>query len=142
MPIKNYIFIICFLFMLCDGYSQALYVSYGPIYTKTNAIVPIVNSNENFTNTDFIFLFAYEHSLKNKFSLIASYCGHGGYTFMNYQLGGYLIDNNTAVTSSGFSSATLAKYDISLAYNIMGSKKKFYLKPAVGLGLQISKKMA
>jgi hypothetical protein len=44
---------------------QTLNIGFGPIYTLTNQSVRMINSKEDFQNTDYHFVFSYEQYLKN-----------------------------------------------------------------------------
>jgi hypothetical protein len=122
-------------------FCQAISVGFGPIFTKTNAIVPVVNGKEDFSNTDYTFLFSYEHFLKDsKSSLFASYSKYNGCTFILFEPGGWISGGGDALGKGFCYGIKLHRFDLNYSYSVTEKGKKFYFKPHAGLGLQLSRK--
>lgn len=125
------------------GFGQAITVAYGPAYTVTKQIVPLVNGQNgglSGANTAYVFSICYEHFLTdNPISLSTSFSKYDGYTFMFFEKGG-VIEGNGQVNGVGFNGVTVKRFDLGVSYCITNSKKKFYFRPFVALGVQCSKK--
>lgn len=142
MIIKNYLLLLLLLLLKANkSNAQAIFLSFGPIFTKSKAISPIINAKEDFSNTDYTFGISFEYFLKHKLSLLAAYSEYGGYTYILFEKGGYKynVDDEGYVIGKGYSGAKLSRYDFQMAYNVMNKHRKFYLKPSIGIGLQFSK---
>lgn len=121
-------------------YSQAFHVSFGSLYTHTRQAVRMVQSRDYFGNTDHAFMFTYEHFLKNQpISIFANFYTFQGYTMIRYAKGSIITSYGSQTVGYGFSGVDINKYDLGINYNIISNGKKFYLKPFISLGLQVSK---
>ena len=135
---KHFISFIALLFW-SSGYTQSIHIGYGPIWTKSKAISPIINADEDFQNTAFIKSISYEYFLKNKkISLIGNYSNFCGYTYINFVKGGFLDPWGNSNGAIGFAGVKIYRLDLLTGYNIM-NLKRYYLKPIGGLGLQVSR---
>lgn len=122
-------------------YSQSINAAFGPIFTKTDAIVPVVNGKEDFSNTDYFFSFSYEHFLKNsRYSLFTSYSKYDGCTFIYFEPGGWVAGGGDALARGFCAGVKLYRFDLGLSYLLTNRNKKFYYKPFIAVGLQRSKK--
>jgi hypothetical protein len=129
------------LFFNIKSISQSVNIGFGPIFTKTNSQSLIVNTKEDFSNTSYIFNFTYEHFLPHKnFSIASTYFEYKGCTYMLFELGGYKDPSGIDVIGKGFCGGTkISRLDFTMNYNLIPKKRKFYLKPSLGIGLQKSK---
>ena len=137
---KRYYFSIFILqFCIASIYSQSIHIGFGPIFTKSKAIAPIINASEDFSNTAYVKSISYEHFIKSKkISLIGSYSNFCGYTYVNFQVGGYQDPWGNSFGGTGFAGVKIHRLDLLMGYNLMKSKR-YYLKPIGGLGLQVSR---
>ena len=130
------------LFTAHDVFCQSISASFGPVFTKTNAVVAIVNGKEDFSNTAYMFSFSYEYFFKEKpYSIIASYAKYDGCTFILFEKGGFIPPDGVPVDATGFCAGVdINRFDLGVTYNIIKNNKKFYLKPFLTTGIQISTK--
>lgn len=120
--------------------AQAVHVSFGPQYNHTRQAVRMVHSKDWFFNSDYTFMFTYEHFLRNKsISLFGSYYQFKGVSWIKFKEGEVLARDGFPITAVGFSGVNISRYDIGLNYNLLPGKNKFYFKPLFSLGFQISK---
>jgi len=137
---KKTISVLGFLSIVGVGYCQELMMSFGPTFTTTEQIIPIVNGGMGDTNTDYMFSISYEHFfIKKPFSLFASFVRFDGYTFMFFDEGGFISYGNEIV-GIGFSGVKVNRFDMGINYRLINRKKKFYLSPFIAMGVQISRK--
>jgi hypothetical protein len=137
MKLLNTTFFITFFCIISNG--QTISFGYGPIYTHTNQKVKMVNSKEDFQNTDDQFDISYEHFIKNsRFSILASYSTFDGYTWIKFREGSVIAPDGFPVIGDGFSGTTLHRFDFGISYNLIPEKYKFYLKPLILFGIQKS----
>ena len=130
----------CLLLMNSALYAQSISISYVQIYAKTKPVVPIINGGNGPDATPPTISFTYEHFLKNKkYSIISSYMKFDGCTFMYFEPGGWIGGGGVALGKGFCKGVKLHRFDISSAYLITKKSKKFYLKPFVGAGLQLSR---
>ena len=129
------------LFFNIKSISQSVNLGFGPIFTKTNAQSLIVNTKEDFSNTSYIFNFTYEHFLPYKrLSIASTYSEYKGCTYMLFELGGYKDPSGIDVIGTGFCGGTkIHRLDFTMNYNLISMKRRLYLKPSLGLGLQKTK---
>lgn len=118
---------------------QSLQMSFGPMFTSTNAVVPIVNGKSDFENTGYFFEYKYTHYLKNKLSLSLSFAKYKGCSFILFERGGYISDCFGEVIAIGFcDGAKINRVTADVSYNLMNKRSKFYLAPDIGIGFQIA----
>ncbi|HRO09777.1 MAG TPA: hypothetical protein PK047_13000 [Saprospiraceae bacterium] len=131
---------IFFITILCNiANTQSISIGYGPIFTHTNQKVKMVNSEEDFQNTDDQFLINYEHFIKNtKFSVLGSYSSFNGHTWIKFREGSVIAPDGFPVIGDGFSGVTLHRLDFGLSYNFIPENFIFYLKPSLLIGIQKS----
>ena len=134
------IFII-FSFFVTNGFGQSITAAFGPIFTKSKAIQPVVGDKGDFSNTDYFFSFSYEQFFKNKkYSAFASYGKYDGCTFMYFKEGGWIGGGGVALATGFCGGVDINRFDLGFSYLLTKSKKKFYFKPFIAAGLQISRK--
>jgi hypothetical protein len=132
------IFFIILIFNIV--HSQSLMLSFGPTFTTTKQIVPIINGGKGDANTDYLFSVSYEHFFTKKpISVLASLTKFDGYTFMFFEPGGFVYYGNE-IGGTGFSGVKINRIDLGVAYRLTDPKKKFYFSPFIVAGLQVSKK--
>ena len=110
-------------------YSQSISASFGPIFTLSHALVPVVNGKDDFDNTDYTFSFSFEQYFKDKkYSLMVSYCNFNGCTFILFEEGGY-ISGGGVITATGFCAGVdIKRYDLGISYLLTKTNRKFYFK--------------
>ena len=137
---KRYYFSIFILqFCIASIYSQSIHIGFGPIFTKSKAIAPIINASEDFSNTAYVKSISYEHFIKSKkISLIGSYSNFCGVTYIKYKLGGFLDAWGNTIGADGWNGTNIHRLDLLAGYNLM-NLKRYYLKPIGGLGIQVSR---
>jgi len=119
---------------------QTLNIGFGPIYTLTNQSVRMINSKEDFQNTDYHFVFSYEQYLKiKKISIMAQFSQYEGHTWIKFNKGSVIAPDGFPTLGVGYSGVNISRFDILLCYNLINPYKYFYLKPTLGIGLQTSK---
>ena len=119
---------------------QSITASFVQVYTHTNAVVPVVNGRDNFENTSTTLSFTYEHFLKHKkYSLIASYMEFDGCTLVYFERGGWIAGGGIALAKGFCGGVDIHRFDLGFSYLITKSNKKFYFKPVIGAGLQLSR---
>ncbi len=119
--------------------AQSISIGYGPVFTHTNQKVKMVNSEEDFQNTDYQFSIKYEHFIKNsKLSVLGSYSSFDGHTWIKFREGSVIAPDGFPVIGDGFSGTTLHRFDFGISYNLIPEKFKFYLKPLILFGIQKS----
>jgi hypothetical protein len=118
---------------------QFFVISFGPSFTKTNALTPVANGKEDFSNTDYFFLFSYEHLIAPRYSLSASYSEYDGCTFINFEEGGWIAGGGVSLAKGFCGGTKLHRFDAVLSYLLTNDKQKFYFKPFAGAGLQLSR---
>jgi hypothetical protein len=120
--------------------SQTLSFGYGPIFTHTNQKVKMVNSEEDFQNTDNQFVFSYEHNLKNtRYSVFGTYSKFDGHTWIKFREGSVIAPDGFPTLGVGYSGVKINKFDVGWCFNFLKSNKIFFVKSLLSLGLQISK---
>lgn len=119
---------------------QTLNIGFGPIYTLTNQSVRMINSKEDFQNTDYHFVFSYEQYLKTKkISIIAQFSQYEGHTWIKFNKGSVIAPDGFPTLGVGYSGVNNSRMDILFSYNLINPCKYFYLKPTLGIGLQTSR---
>ena len=138
--IKSIPFYMLLLMVSGTAYGQSLTASFGPIFTKTNAVVPVVNGKEDFSNTDYSFSISYQHFLKNKkYALGAAYSQYDGCTFIVFEHGGWIAGGGIALAKGFCHGVKLYRFDLSTSCLLTQNGKKFYFKPFAAAGLQLSR---
>jgi hypothetical protein len=129
-----------FIVILCNiANTQSISIGYGPIFTHTNQKVKMVNSEEDFQNTDYQFSINYEHFIKNsKFSVLGSYSSFDGHTWIKFREGSVIAPDGFPTLGVGYSGTSLIRIDFGIACNLISSKYSFFLKPLLLIGLQKS----
>jgi hypothetical protein len=122
-------------------FSQTLSMGFGPVFTHTNQRVRMVNSKEDFMNTSAQWMLAYEHQLKSPESLSVSIMAskYEGATWMRFSEGSYIGSDGFPTLGVGFSGVNITRIDLQVIYNLFKAKQRFYVKPSIGLGVQVSK---
>ncbi|HRO09099.1 MAG TPA: hypothetical protein PK047_09545 [Saprospiraceae bacterium] len=130
---------IFFITILCNiANTQSISIGYGPIFTHTNQKVKMVNSEEDFQNTDDQLLINYEHFIKNtKFSVLGCYSSFNGHTWIKFREGSVIAPDGFPTIGVGYSGVKISRFELGTYYSIF-SKKAFYLKPLITIGLQLS----
>jgi hypothetical protein len=141
--IKNMKFLIstfCIVFFYNVVSSQSISIGYGPIFTHTNQKVKMVNSEEDFQNTDYQFSINYEHFIKNsKFSVVGSYSSFAGHTWIKFREGSVIAPDGFPTLGVGYSGVIIHRFDLGLSYNLLHNHSTIYFKPFLNIGIQISK---
>jgi len=139
--LKCIIFNIVLLVLSCGNISaQTISIGGTAIYTLTRQKVKMINSKNDFQNTDDAISISYEHYLNSKqFSFFASYIKFKGYTFIKFREGSVIDISGVSVVGIGYSGVDVSRYDLGMNYNLISNKRKFYLKPFIALGLQVAK---
>lgn len=139
---KNSCLFLVFFLIVCTTYGQTIKTGYGPAYTATKQVIPIINGKKgdlSGSNTSYVFSIIYEHYLRKKpIALFASYSIFDGYTFVFFEKGG-VIENGAEVYGAGYSGVRVCRYDLGAAYNLIDKKRKFYMAPFISSGIQASK---
>jgi hypothetical protein len=137
MSVLNKYIIIIFLLLIknLSAFSQALNFAWGPIFTKTNAIVAVKNGGEDFSNTAYTWNISYEHFFKNKkISISSNYTQFESCTLMLLEIGGYQDPFGNNISGTGYcGGAKVHRLDFLLNYNLINNKRKFYFKPNIGI---------
>lgn len=129
------------LLPLCWIGAQSLMASYLRIFSKENAVVPLKNAGSGPDATNNSFSFSYEQFFRHKkYSIIASYLKFDGCTVMYFEKGGWLAGGGVALAKGFCGGVDLHRLDLGVAYLLTRGKKKFYFKPFIGAGLQLSRK--
>jgi hypothetical protein len=106
--------------------AQTFSVGFTSVWTHTNQVVKMVHSEEDFQNTDYCLSLCYEQVLKNKqYVLFGSFSRFSGNTWIKFSEG-------SVIAPDGF--------PVGVQYNLLSAKKRFYLRPFLGFGIQISRK--
>ncbi len=132
-----------FLLIIDCHLSKAQSISFGlgPIFTLTNQKVKMVNSTEDFQNTDSQLAINYEHFIKNsKFSLLSEFSNFDGHTWIQFREGSVTTPEGFPVIGDGYSGTTLYRVNFGIGYNLMSLKSKFFFKPIFLIGIQKSMK--
>ena len=130
----------CIVFFYNCVCAQSISIGYGPIFTHTNQKVKMVNSKEDFQNTDNQFLINYEHFIKNsKFSILGSYSSFDGHTWIKFREGSVIAPDGFPTLGVGYSGVIINRFDLGLSYNLFNDLSMIYFKPFLTLGIQISK---
>lgn len=139
--VKCIIFSIVLLIFSCENITaQAVSIGGTAIYTLTNQKVKMIDSENDFQNTDDAISLSYEHFINSKpYSFFASYIRFKGYTFIKFREGSVLEYGGVPLIGNGFSGVNVSRYDIGMNYNLISNKRKFYIKPFIAFGLQVSK---
>jgi hypothetical protein len=120
-------------------YSQTISIGYGPIFTHTNQKVKMIDSQEDFQNTDFQFSLNYEQPIKeSKYSLVGAFSKFDGHTWIKFREGSVIAPDGFPVIGDGFSGTSLYRLDFGIDYNLISSKYNFYFKPIILIGWQKS----
>lgn len=129
----------CLIFICNIVSAQSISIGYGPIFTHTNQKVKMVNSEEDFQNTDYQLVISYEHFLKNsKYSVFGTFSKFDGHTWIKFREGSVIAPDGFPVIGDGFSGTTLHRFDFGISYNLISEKYMFYLKPLILFGIQKS----
>jgi hypothetical protein len=121
--------------------AQSITASLVQVYTHTNAVVPVVNGSDDFENTSRTFSISYEHFLRHKrYSLFSTYSNYDGCTFVFFEPGGWIAGGGEALAVGFCQGVKLHRFDLGFSYLLTKEDKKFYLKPFLGAGLQLSRK--
>ncbi|MBN8682503.1 MAG: hypothetical protein J0L99_07615 [Chitinophagales bacterium] len=121
--------------------AQSISASLVQVYSHTNAVVPVVNGGDNFENTSRTFALSYEHFFRNsKYSIFSSYSKYDGCTFIYFEPGGWIAGGGEALATGSCQGVKLHRFDLGVSYLLTKKNKKFYFKPFVGAGLQVSRK--
>lgn len=122
------------------GKGQAITIGYGPIFTHTNQKVKMINSEEDFQNTDYQVTINYEHYFKNSnFSVLGSYSTFDGHTWIKFREGSVIAPDGFPTLGVGYSGVNINRFDLSLSYNLLHNHSIIYFKPFFTIGIQISK---
>ncbi|MGB4973357.1 MAG: hypothetical protein WBO32_11905, partial [Cyclobacteriaceae bacterium] len=138
----NITVIILWAVLLNSAFAQSLTLSYGPAYTTTKRVVPVMNGRDGkgYANAAYVFSLSYEHLLPKKpISFTVAYSKFKGYTQVFYEKGG-VIRFGGEVASDGFSGVNVSRMDFGICYTLTKAKKKFYFTPYLSAGIQVSKK--
>jgi hypothetical protein len=135
----HYVLAIIILALSTYSKAQSVVVSFGPAFTKTNAKTLVVNGKEDFSNTDYFFLFSYEHFIASRYSLKASYSKYDGCTFINFEEGGWIAGGGISLAKGFCGGVDIKRFDLGLSYLLTRSDRKFYFRPFAGAGLQLSR---
>jgi hypothetical protein len=138
MDNKKAIIIVFYFGFLISMSGQALHISYGPIFTKSKAISPIINANEDFSNTTAVKAISYEHFSKKNISFIGTYNYFRGSTYINFAIGGYKDFGGSDIGGEGWYGTNIYRFDLLVAYKLT-KLKRYYFKPFGGIGLQASR---
>lgn len=131
-------YIVVFCNCVC---AQSISIGYGPIFTHTNQKVKMVNSEEDFQNTDYQLVFSYEHLLKNsKCSIFGTFSKFNGYTWIKFREGSLIAPDGFPTLGVGFSGINITKFEFGSFYNCFRLNKWSFFKPFVSLGIQRSNK--
>jgi hypothetical protein len=138
---KTVILAYLFLSSINNINGQLITASYLHIYSKTTAVVPLINGVNGDQGTDNSFSFSYEHFMKNKrYSIVSSYSKFNGCTLIYFERGG-VIAGGGELSAKGFCQGVdLRRIDAGLAYLLTKRGKKWYFKPFAEAGLQWSRK--
>lgn len=138
---KTVILAYLFLSSINNINGQLITASYLHIYSKTTAVVPLINGVNGDQGTDNSFSFSYEHFIKNKrYSVVSSYAKFNGCTLIYFEEGGWIGRGGTPISAYGFCGGVkVHRFDIGASINLLKKKRKFYFKPCIFLGLQQSK---
>lgn len=141
--IQNMKFLIstfCLVFFCNIVCAQSISVGYGPIFTHTNQKIKMVNSEEDFQNTDYQFSINYEHFIKNsRFSILGSYTSFDGHTWIKFREGSVIAPDGFPTLGVGYSGVDINKVDLGVSYNLFQNLGKISFKPFFTFGIQISK---
>ncbi|MBK8622838.1 MAG: hypothetical protein IPN79_14055 [Saprospiraceae bacterium] len=130
----------CIVFFCNIVSSQSISIGYGPIFTHTNQKVKMVNSEEDFQNTDYQFLINYEHFIKNsKFSILGSYSSFDGHTWIKFREGSVIAPDGYPTLGVGYSGVDINRIDLGMSYNLFQNHGKIFFKSFFTIGIQISK---
>jgi hypothetical protein len=120
---------------------QSIAASYLRIYSKTTAVVPVINGRNGDQGTDNSFSFTYEHFIKNrKYSIVTSYSKFKGCTLIYFEPGGWIAGGGDAMAKGFCDGVKIHRFDLGFSYLLTKKTEKFYFKPFVGAGLQLSRK--
>lgn len=139
---KKIIAFIIVLMITINGINgQSLTVSYSRIFSKTTAVVPIVNYGKGPDITENSFRFSYEHYMKNRlYSIVASYTKFDGCTVIYFEPGGWDGGGEGSLGRGFCNGVKIHRFDLALSYLLTEKNKNIYLKPFIAAGLQISRK--
>lgn len=120
---------------------QTITASYLQIYSKTTAVVPVINGGTGDQGTDNSFSLSYEQFIKNKkISISATYSKFNGCTLIHFEPGGWIAGGGDGLAKGFCHGVKIHRFDLGLSYLLTQKTKKFYLRPFVGAGLQLSRK--
>lgn len=138
---RSIIILLTFSATVGHANAQSITVSLAQVYTHTNAVVPVVNGGDDFENTSRTFAISYEHYFRNSmYSLLASFIKYDGCTFIYFEPGGWVAGGGDALARGFCSGIDLHRFDLGLSYLLTRKNKKFYFKPFISAGLQLSRK--
>jgi hypothetical protein len=132
----------CLFLSHCIVNGQSLGISYLTITSQSPAIVPVKNGGTGHNGTDNSFAINYEHFIKDKkISIVATYLKFNGCTLIYFEPGGWIGTDGNPIEAYGFCHGLkIHRVDIGLSYNLISKHKKFYFKPTLAAGLQLSRK--
>lgn len=136
----KYFLVFFYMLQIANLKSQSIHFSFGPVFTKTDAVTPIVNGKEDFENTDYMFEFSYRHYFRKKYFVNASFHQFKGCTFILFEEGGYVSDCTGITLAKGFCDGVkINRFNMDVSRLLSNQEKKFYFSLNLGLGIQISK---
>ncbi|HMT53923.1 MAG TPA: hypothetical protein PKD16_14125 [Saprospiraceae bacterium] len=137
MKFQIFTFFIVFFYNIVNA--QSISIGFGPVFTHTNQKVKLVNSQEDFQNTDYQFVINYEHFLKNtRYSFFGTFSKFDGYTWIKFREGSVIAPDGFPTLGVGFSGVNITKFELGGVYNCFDLKKWYFFKPFISLGLQFS----
>ena len=120
---------------------QSISVSYVQIYAKIKPVIPVVNGWNGPDATPPTVSFSYEHFIKHKkYSFVVAYMKFNGCTLIYFEPGGWVAGGGNALAKGFCHGVKLHRFDLAYSYLVTKKSKKFYFKPFVGAGLQLSRK--
>ncbi len=140
LKMRKIVIILCLFLTTNFVIGQSISVSYVQIYAKTDAIVPVINGGNGPDVTLPTIGFSYEQFFKHKkYSLTASYMKFDGCTSIYFERGGWIAGGGIALSKGFCGGVDIKRFDLGFSYLLTKSNKKFYFKPVIGAGLQLSR---
>jgi hypothetical protein len=137
---KYLLIIILFLDADINLLGQSISISFGTVYQKSKAEVPVINAKRDFSNYDYPFQLGVEYYIpKTKLAINATYFGYSGFTNM---LLDEPYDPNFPffhADGHGFNGTNIKRFSVEVKYSIPKVNNSFILRTGLGLGLQTSK---
>jgi len=138
---KNITVVLYLLLISSAVNGQSISVSYVQIYAKTKFVVPVVNGWNGPDATPPTVAFSYEHFIKNKkYSFVVGYMKFDGCTLIYFEPGGWVAGGGEALANGFCAGVDIHRFDLGYSYLLTKKNKKFYFKPSVSAGLQLSRK--